>query len=102
MEFHGEELKQSFIDVDSNDDFMKLAQLLADATKRYGVPYLVGEGKDFDAIQQIVKKNKSQENIEKIRQNYRFPKNVRKGMDLNDANGPSTLATNSNAHASCF
>jgi hypothetical protein len=76
MEFHGEELKQSFIDVDSNDDFMKLAQLLADATKRYGVPYLVGEGKDFDAIQQIVKKQ-AQKNIEKIK-NYRFPKNVRK------------------------
>jgi hypothetical protein len=75
MEFHGEDLKQTFIDVDSNDDFMKQAQLLADATKRYGIPYLVGEGKDFDAVQEIVKKQ-AQEKIEEIR-NYRFPKNVR-------------------------
>jgi hypothetical protein len=36
---------------------------------------LVGEGKDFDAVQEIVKKQ-AQEKIEEIR-NYRFPKNVR-------------------------
>jgi len=76
MEFHGEDLNQTFIDVDSDDDFMKQAQLLADATKRYGVPYLLGEGKDFDAIQEIGKK-KAQEKIEEIKK-YRFPKNVRK------------------------
>jgi hypothetical protein len=76
MEFYGEDLKQTFIDVDSDDDFMKQAQLLADATKRYGVPYLLGEGKDFDAVQKKVKEQ-AQENIEEIKK-YRFPKNVRK------------------------
>jgi hypothetical protein len=29
IEFHGEDLKQTFIDIDSNDDFMKQAQLFA-------------------------------------------------------------------------
>lgn len=76
MEFHGEDLKHTFIEVDSNDAFMKQAQLLANATKRYGVPYLLGEGKDFHAIQRIVKKQ-ADDNIKEIKK-YRFPKNVRK------------------------
>jgi hypothetical protein len=76
MEFHGEDLKQTFIDVNSDDDFMKQAQVLADATKRYGVAYLAGDGKDFDAVQEIVKKQ-AQEHIEELKK-YRFPKNVRK------------------------
>jgi len=76
MEFYGEDLKQTFIDVESDGDFMKLAQLLANATKRYGVAYLVGEGKDFNVIQETVKKQ-AQKSIEEIK-NYHFPKNVRK------------------------
>ncbi|HUA67659.1 MAG TPA: hypothetical protein VMA13_03850 [Candidatus Saccharimonadales bacterium] len=76
MEFHGEDLKQTFIDIDTDDDFIRQGQLLADATKRYGVAYLEGQGKDFDAVQEIVKKQ-AQESIEEIKK-YRLPKNVRK------------------------
>jgi len=76
MEFRGEDLNKTFIDVDSDEDFMKQAQLSAQATKQHGVAYLVGEGKDFEAVQEIGKQ-KAQEAIEEIRK-YRFPKNVRK------------------------
>jgi len=76
LELYGEDLKKTFIEVDSDDDFMRQAQLLAEATKRHGVPYLIGKCKDFDAVREIVKK-RARENIEKIRE-LRFPKNVRK------------------------
>lgn len=85
MEFHGEDLKQTFIDVDSEGNFMKQAQLLAQATKRYGVPYLLGQGRDFDAIKEVVRK-KAEEGIEQIKK-YRFPKTVREEWRLPEADG---------------
>jgi hypothetical protein len=80
MEFYGEDFKNLFIDVDSEDDFMKQAQLLAQATKRYGIPYLLGNGRDFDAIKEAARKA-SEEGIEQIKK-YRFPKNVREEWRL--------------------
>ncbi len=80
MEFHGEDLRNTFIDVDSKEDFIKQSLLLAQATRRYAVPYLLGEGKDFDAIKEIVRK-RSEESIEEIKK-YRFPKNVREEWPL--------------------
>jgi len=80
MEFHGEDLKKTFIDVDSKEDFMKQSHLLAQATRRYAVPYLLGEGKDFDAVRAAIRK-RSEESIDEIKK-YRFPKNVREEWPL--------------------
>lgn len=76
MQFHGERIEQTFIDVDSDDDFLKRAQLLAQAAERYGVPYLLGRGENWEAVKEMISK-KTAEDLEEIGK-YRFPKNVRK------------------------
>jgi hypothetical protein len=76
MEFHSERLEETFVEVNTDDDFMEQARLLAQATERFGIPYLLGKGKDFDAIKEIYKK-KAEESVKEI-EKYRFPKNVRK------------------------
>lgn len=76
MQLHGDGLEQTFIDVGSDADFFRRARLLAQAAERYGVPYLLGQGKDWEAVREMVSK-KTAEDPEKIGK-YRFPKNVRK------------------------
>jgi hypothetical protein len=76
MQFHGEKLEDTFIEVNTNDDFLERARLLAQATEHHGVPYLLGQEKDFNAIKEMVKKG-AEKDIEEIKK-YRFPKNVRK------------------------
>jgi hypothetical protein len=76
MEFHGERLQDTFIPVDTDEDFLKRAQLLAQATERYGVPYLLGQGKDFEAVREI--KKKEGEEIKKKWENVKFPSFVKK------------------------
>ena len=76
MQFHGERLDQTFIEVDSDKEFFKRAQLLAQAADLYGVPYLLGRGEDWEAVKEMISK-KTAEDLNKIGE-YRFPKNVRK------------------------
>ena len=76
MEFCGEGLPDTFISVNSDSDFLKQARLLAEVADRFGIPYLLGQGKDFDAIKKICKE-KADEQRSKI-EGYHFPKNVRK------------------------
>jgi hypothetical protein len=76
MQLYGEGLEQTFINVDSDEDFLKRAQLLAQTAERYGVPYLLGQGKDWEAVREMVSK-KTAADLEEIGK-YRFPNNVRK------------------------
>jgi hypothetical protein len=74
MLLEGEEWKEQVIETDV--DFLKRAEWLAKASERFGLPYLLGKGKDFEAIKKMVEK-RTQNEAEKIKK-YRFPKNVRK------------------------
>lgn len=69
----GEEWKKEPIKTDG--DFFIQAQHFASASERFGLPYLLGEGKDFDAVKEMVRK-KTELDM-KIIKGYRFPKNVR-------------------------
>lgn len=48
MLFNGEKLEHIYVRVETDEDFLKLAQLLAQATERFGVPYLGGQKNDFE------------------------------------------------------
>lgn len=75
MLLHGERPECAFIDVNTDEDFLTQAQLLAKAAERLLVPVLVGDSDDFRAVEELVKR-RTAEDVEKIKQ-YRFPKNVR-------------------------
>ena len=76
IEFHGENPQVAFIDVSTDDNFFEQARLLAMAAERYGLPYLRGEGKDWELIKDMINR-KTEKNVEEI-EKLRFPKNVRK------------------------
>ena len=57
-------------------DFLNWAAQLAIQSERFGAPYLLGKGKNYDAVKEIVRQ-KSRRALEEIKA-YRFPKNVRK------------------------
>ncbi|SRR5258708_18689560 len=87
MEFRGEQLERTFIDVDTDADFLEQARLLALAAERHCVPYLLGKGKDLAAIREGINK-KTAADLEEIKK-YRFPTNVREEWtvpDLEDEN----------------
>jgi hypothetical protein len=70
MEFHGESREEIFIEISTDEQFLELARRLAMAAERYAVPYLLGEGKDWEAVRKMVER-KTQEGVEKIK-NYPF------------------------------
>jgi hypothetical protein len=70
IEFNGEKLQQTFFDVFTDEDFLRQAQLLAQAAERFGIPYLRGQKNDFEAIGEMIKKRGEPEQ-EKIREMMR-------------------------------
>jgi hypothetical protein len=56
IEFHGENPQDTFVEVSTDESFSERARLLAIAAERYAVPYLLGEGKDWEVIQAMVQK----------------------------------------------
>lgn len=56
IEFHGESPQDTFVEVSTDENFSERARLLAIAAERYAVPYLLGEGKDWEIIQAMVPK----------------------------------------------
>jgi hypothetical protein len=76
IEFRGENPQDTFIDVSMDEDFFERARLLAIAAEQYALPYLLGQSKDWEAINEMVER-KTLEDVEEIKK-YRFPKNVRK------------------------
>ena len=54
--FQGEDLKQTMMSVYTDEDFLKQAELLAKASERFGVPYLLGQINDFEAVQEFIRK----------------------------------------------
>jgi hypothetical protein len=65
IQFYGEALEKTFIPVDSDEDFLEQARLLAEAAQRYCIPHLLGQGKDLELIQQMIRK-KTEEDLKKI------------------------------------
>lgn len=67
MLFNGEDIKPLLFDVNTDEDFLKKAQLIAEATKHFGVPYLLGQKNDFEAVREFIKKRGEPE-LEKIKE----------------------------------
>jgi hypothetical protein len=76
MLFHGEDLKQIIADVNTDADFIAQAELLAGAVNRFGIPYLLGQKNDFEAIREFMKKRGEPE-MERIKQMQR---NIERNM----------------------
>ena len=72
IEFHGENSRDTLIDVSTDEHFFEQVRLLAIAAERYAVPYLLGEGTDWTTVGEMVER-KTQKELEKIKKN-RFPK----------------------------
>jgi len=70
MLFNGEDEKSLHFDVITDEDFLKNAQFLAEATQRFGVPYLLGQKNDFEALREFIKKRGAPE-LERTRQMLR-------------------------------
>jgi len=79
-QFHGEKLQDTFINVYTDEDFIRQAKLLAKAAECYGIPYLLGEGKDWEVVREEVRK-KTKINVEKIRK-MKMPSFVQKRWHL--------------------
>jgi hypothetical protein len=75
IEFQGENPQNTLIEVSTDEDFFEQARLLAIAAERYAVPYLLGQGKDWTAIKEMIER-KTEKDVDEIKK-YRFPKNVR-------------------------
>jgi hypothetical protein len=56
MQFNGENSKPLSGWVRTNEDFLKLTQLHAQAAERFGIPYLIGEKDDFEAVRESMTK----------------------------------------------
>jgi hypothetical protein len=80
IQFHGERLEDTFIEVGSDEAFLEQARLLAKATERYGIPYLLGQGKEWEAVKQMIAA-KTEKDVEEI-QKYKFPPFVQKRWHL--------------------
>jgi hypothetical protein len=76
MLFQGEDLKQVMVDVDTDEDFLRQARLLAGATERFGVPYLLGQKNDFESVREFIQKRGEPE-LEQIRE---MQKNIERNM----------------------
>jgi hypothetical protein len=74
MIFEGAEWKEELVETDA--DFLKRAAWLAKALEQFGLPYLLGQGRNLDEIKEMVKQ-RTKEEVKRI-ENYHFPKNVRK------------------------
>lgn len=65
---------------DTEDGLMKYADYLAGQTKRFGLPYLLGQKTDADAVREYWRME-SEKELEKIK-GYRFPPSVQKRWHL--------------------
>ena len=72
--YHGQRIEEPIIETDA--DFLNVAENLGKAARQFGTPYLLGAGGDWEAIKEMAS-GRNEESIEEIKQ-YRFPKNVRK------------------------
>ena len=75
-EFYGKKSQNLFNEVSDRESFLDQMRLLALAAEQYAEPYLLGRGRNWDAIKEQIRAGAHQES-EAIKQ-YRFPKNVRK------------------------
>lgn len=76
IEFHGENPQDTFIEVSTDEDFIEQTRRLAIAAEQYAMPYLLGEGKEWATIKDMIER-KTEKDVEEIKK-HRYPKNVRK------------------------
>jgi hypothetical protein len=73
IEFYGHDPRDVFVEVSSDESFLKQVELLAVAAERYGLPFLLGHDKDWEIIKSGVER-KTKKDLEQIRK-YKFLKN---------------------------
>jgi len=61
IEFQGENPQNTVIEVSTDEDFFEQARLLALAAEWYAVPYLLGEGKDWTPIMEMIERKTEKE-----------------------------------------
>ncbi len=76
MLFTGEDIKPLLFDVITDEEFLKKAQLLAGATERFALPYVLGHKNDFEAVREFIRKRGEPE-LEKIKEMQR---NIERNM----------------------
>jgi hypothetical protein len=72
--FSGEKLES--MNIFTDEDFLRQAQLLAEASERFAIPYLLGQKNDLEAIARMVEEN-GREGMERIKQMQR---NIERNM----------------------
>jgi hypothetical protein len=60
----GEEWEERLVETD--DDFLRRAEYLVNAAKRFGIPYLLGQKKDFRMVKEMVEQ-RAVDNVAKIK-----------------------------------
>jgi hypothetical protein len=68
--FSAGEIKHYNSYVVTDEDFLKKARILAEMTERFGIPYLLGQKNDFEAIKQLVE-SEGEPRRQKIREMQR-------------------------------
>jgi len=56
MSSKGENIDYFNFQINDDDDFLKMAQLYADATERFGISYLLGQTDDYEAVREFAEK----------------------------------------------
>jgi len=70
-QFYGEQIQQTLIKVYTDEDFLNRTKLLVEAVERFGVPYLLGQKDDFEAVREFIKKRGEPE-LQKIKEIQRI------------------------------
>jgi hypothetical protein len=80
IEHAGQDWREFFIEVDSNETFLRQAEILAQAAERFLIPYLLGHRNDFCAIKANwdAKAARELEDLKKLK----FPSFVQKRWHL--------------------
>ena len=76
IKFNGEDWKSLVASVVTDEDFLKLTQMYAQAAERFGIPYLLGQKNDFEAVKEWIRKRGEPE-LERIKQMQR---NIERNM----------------------
>jgi len=70
MQFNGEDMQSIILDVHTDEDFLKQSQLLTEALERFGIPYLLGQKDDFEAVKEMIR-TRGAPGLERIKQMQR-------------------------------
>ncbi|MGH7939815.1 MAG: hypothetical protein ACREFR_01930, partial [Limisphaerales bacterium] len=70
MRFNGKDTEAFYFNIVTDEDFLKMAKLFANAIEHFGISYLLGQKDDFEAVNQFVQEQ-SKHSVERMRQMQR-------------------------------